>query len=649
MVVKFVSFALVGLVGTLAHYLVLYALVEIQGFDPATASGFGAFAGLLVNYVLNFKLTFNSGQSHTQAFPKFAFIASCGMGLNWILMACLTQQFYYFFVHYFYAQLISTALVLIWNFLANFLWTFKMDNTAHASHATLAAWLKKPFTVLGLILTVLLIRVITLSLYPLYDPSESRYSEMARKMWETQNWVTPMIDYGVPFWGKPPLTIWLSAIGLGVGGINDFSVRAPSLLLGIGIAWILYYLLKAQRGAEHALAGVLILSSSVLFFVMSGTVAMDQCLCFGITLALAAFWLALREQKLVWGYVFFLGLSIGLLAKGPIALVLCGITIFFWTLFTGRWRDIWKRVPWVSGALLVLGLCVPWYWLAERSTPGFLEYFFIGEHWKRFTESGWKGDLYGVGREHPRGMIWLYWIGAGFPWSLLFLKTLVDACMRKEAVTLFKSNDDWQLYCLLWMLAPLVFFTFSANLIWTYVLPGLPGLALLVSNWLVEPKKFRTAVLSLCAPVSFFAVVIFYNVSDLDFYKSQKRLVDTYQQLAAPGERLIYLKNRPYSAQFYLQGKSIELSGVEALQTSLGSAGHDFYVIRIKAPDDSIPKNVNNGSEVLAEGALSAASATERTQAAKFLFDEEFPEEVSSKLQPVKAFGRYLLLHAVAQ
>ena len=156
-------------------------------------------------------------------------------------------------------------------------------------------------------------------------------------------------------------------------------------------------------------------------------------------------------------------------------------------------------------------------------------------------------------------------------------------------------------------------------------------------------------MLSLCAPVGFLAVVIFYNVTDLDFYKSQKRLVDTYQELAAPGERLIYLKNRPYSAQFYLQGKSIELSSVDALQISLGAMGHDYYVLRIKSPDDNISKNADGGAEMLADGAQSSASASELVPAAKFLFDEELPEAVRCKLQPVKAFGRYLLLHAVGQ
>jgi hypothetical protein len=288
----------------------------------------------------------------------------------------------------------------------------------------------------------------------------------------------------------------------------------------------------------------------------------------------------------------------------------------------------------------MLVLCVPWYLLAERSTPGFLEYFFIGEHWKRFTESGWKGDLYGVGREHPRGMIWLYWLGAAFPWSLLFLKKLANALMRKEFKALFKSNNSWQLYCLLWMLSPLLFFTFSANLIWTYVLPGLPGLALLLSSWLVESKKLRT-ILSLCAPVGFFAVVVFYNVSDLDFYKSQKRLVDTYQQLATADEHLIYLKNRPYSAQFYLQGKSLEIVSVDALQARLSSSEHDFYVLRVRTPNENVANVASNGAEPVAGGAAGPA--------VKFVFDDEIPEAVRLKLQPVKAFGRYMLFHAVSQ
>lgn len=42
--------------------------------------------------------------------------------------------------------------------------------------------------------------------YPLMDTTEARYAEMSRKMLETNQWLVPQFDYGIPFWGKPPLS-----------------------------------------------------------------------------------------------------------------------------------------------------------------------------------------------------------------------------------------------------------------------------------------------------------------------------------------------------------------------------------------------------------------------------------------------------------
>jgi len=569
------GFALVGAAGTLAHYSILYSLVEFYRFNPVVATGWGALAGLIVNYVLNYKLTFNSQQSHRQTFPKFVLIASLGFGLNLAMMAVLTQHLYYF-----YAQIVTTGVVLIWNFFANSLWTFQMDISGNTLDDKPKSMLKKLFTGVGLFATLLLLRLLSLGLYPLYDPSESRYAEMGRKMLETGNWVTPLIDYGVPFWGKPPMTVWLTASSLGLGGINDFSARLPSFILSLGVIWIIFHLAKAQRGVEYARAATIILASTVSFFVMSGTVAMDVCMSFGITLAIASFWLALREDsKAYWGYLFFIGLSIGLLAKGPIAVVLSGITLGLWTLITGEWKQVWQRLPWIKGTLLMLVISVPWFLIAEHKTPGFLEYFIVGEHWKRFTESGWQGDLYGNGHAQPRGKIWQYWLGAAFPWSLVFLKILITAIVQKKPLELIKSNDGWRLYCLLWMTAPLLFFTLSANIIWTYPLPGLPGFALLLAEWFPLRSKFRT-VLALCVPLGFLGLVAAYHYPNVDFFRSQKPLVEAYEHLALADERLVYVNERPYSAQFYMQGQAVLVTGTSELQASLLEAHHDFYVIK---------------------------------------------------------------------
>ena len=121
MLIKFFCFALVGVVGTAAHYLLLYQLVESYAVLPVTASGCGAIAGLIVNYLLNYILTFKSQQSHLRAFPKFAVIAGIGFSLNMVFMTLLTPLFYYL-----YAQIMTTLLVLVWNFLGNSLWTFRI-------------------------------------------------------------------------------------------------------------------------------------------------------------------------------------------------------------------------------------------------------------------------------------------------------------------------------------------------------------------------------------------------------------------------------------------------------------------------------------------------------------------------------------------
>ena len=122
---------------------------------------------------------------------------------------------------------------------------------------------------------------------------------------------------------------------------------------------------------------------------------------------MVAFWLALTTGAWTWGYLFSLAWPIGLLSKGPVATVLTVGPIGAWLVLTGRWRDTWHRIPWITGTALTIALSVPWYLAAERLSPGFLQYFIIGEHWQRYTVSGWKGDLYGSGHAYPIGTIWL--------------------------------------------------------------------------------------------------------------------------------------------------------------------------------------------------------------------------------------------------
>src|SRR3546814_5782336 len=73
----------------------------------------------------------------------------------------------------------------------------------------------------------------------------------------------------------------------------------------------------------------------------------------------------------------------------------------------------------------MLAISLPWYVIAELKTPGFLKYFLVGEHFLRFVDAGWAGDRYGTAHARAWGAIWLDWIAASAPWSLLLVTGLL--------------------------------------------------------------------------------------------------------------------------------------------------------------------------------------------------------------------------------
>jgi len=289
------------------------------------------------------------------------------------------------------------------------------------------------------------------------------------------------------------------------------------------------------------------------------------------------------------GLAFFVGLAIGLLAKGPVGVVLTALPVGAWTLWTGRWHAVWTRLPWLRGSALAALLAVPWYWAAEVRTPGFLDYFLVGEHWKRFVEPGWKGDLYGGAHSRPRGMIWLFWIAAALPWSPLALGWLLRGAVARRDLLRAWLGDPWVAYCVLWAVAPMLFFTFAGNILPTYVLPGLPAFALLVADrWrpaAADSRPLRPAVrvalgFGAFVPVAF-ALGVVLMPPRYAVQLSHAALVRDYEAARGAGTgRLIYVGQRPESAQFYAHGKLVKVDSAAALRPYLDDDVADFFVIR---------------------------------------------------------------------
>jgi len=430
------------------------------------------------------------------------------------------------------------------------------------------------------VIVLILIRAFLNYAIPLMDKTEARYAEIARIMAETNNWTTLQIDYGVPFWAKPPLSTWLSAMSFNIFGINEFAARFPYLLLNILV--ILLIGKYAKRKGLNVLIPALILLTIPEFLLHSGVVSTDTALAFCVTLVMISFWEGIhnKEQK-YWKYLFFAGLGLGLLAKGPIIIILTAPPIFIWMVLFKQYKTVWKELPWILGIFVTAIIAIPWYFLAEQKTPGFIDYFIVGEHFKRFLSSDWKGDKYGFPKSQPLGMIWVFLFIFAIPWIQILIGKL-----WKNRTTLFKNK--WVAFLVFWLLWTPLFFTVSKSLIHPYIMPVMVPIALLITYWWEDIKhKKRIIGIGLIFPL--LAVVLYISISftskNIFYTNSDKYFIEQHINDDIP---IFHWESKSYSGQFYSKGKLKALEDNKTFTEKL-SLKEPFLII---IPHKKI-KNIN--------------------------------------------------------
>lgn len=363
-----------------------------------------------------------------------------------------------------------------------------MNSGDSNSSSASSRWGAKQVLLLALGVLIFL-RMATLDIPALVDSTEGRYASIAEFMESRGDWITPLIpmDEGiVPYLGKPPLHFWISAGVMAVLGPDEWSARLASFL-GALLTMACVYVLGVRffdRGT--AIAACAILGSSGLFFFLSGVCHLDLTLTAAVTLAFTgAACTLLPEQQPAhrrWGYLFFVGLALGMLTKGPVAVALMGGGLTLWCI-ARRSLSRLTRLPWVSGLALFFVMVTPWFLLAERATPGFLNYFFVNENFLRYVSREY-GDRYGSGHVFPYGSSWWMLFSGFLPWSIPIV--LLAVALRRKLATILCAQPAVVLMLFGWGLFPPLFFTVARQLLPAYLLPGFPAIALLIAHCLLK-------------------------------------------------------------------------------------------------------------------------------------------------------------------
>jgi 4-amino-4-deoxy-L-arabinose transferase-like glycosyltransferase len=335
-----------------------------------------------------------------------------------------------------------------------------------------------------LILPILLIYLWNLGGVGMLGPDEPRYASIGREMAHAGDFVTPVLD-GKPWFEKPPLTYWLTALGTKAGLRDEWAARLPEALLSILFLLAFYAVVSREFSSATALTATAILSTCAGWMAYSFAALTDLPMSAALNAAAlltlfpasdprrsdSRFFSGSLSQGSGFGSGGFAarsGLPPGLLAEAILAGALLGLAILGKgfvpvVLFAPLW--IFARGRRIALAVTAFAVASPWFILTYlRNGSAFWDDFFWKQHVARFLTPS---------LEHVQPW-WFYvpvLLAGLFPWTPLI--ALIPGR---------KLYRDARLQILLaWVTYGLVFFSASKNKLPGYVLPLLPSLALLLA------------------------------------------------------------------------------------------------------------------------------------------------------------------------
>lgn len=349
-------------------------------------------------------------------------------------------------------------------------WEDHFPANTQASITTSTAWcpLQRVQAWSALVLTSLIVLLPNLA-YPLIEPDETRYAQIALEMNDSRDWITPTLD-GQPYLDKPPLMYWLTALSFEVFGRDETSARLPSMLAALSTILLTFGWGSRIVGRRAAWLAAMSLALCGGFVLAGRFLILDSLLALFTTSCMLSGYIAVREKRhrRGWWMVSGVACALGVMTKGPVALVLCVPPL----ILSGWLRADHSRtrfIHWVAFFVPMIVICVPWYVAVARYNPQFVDYFFWEHNFQRFTQ--------GSNHEQP---FWFYVpvvFAAMFPTSLLLPSLGVFLASRSNHHRSLRSKDVGFLFCgAVWMLA---FFSAASCKLPTYILPAIPLLTLL--------------------------------------------------------------------------------------------------------------------------------------------------------------------------
>lgn len=361
----------------------------------------------------------------------------------------------------------------------------------------------------------------------LWSPVEGRYAEIAREMTVSGDYVTPRLD-GVKYFEKPPLFFWLESFSIKLFGPSEWSLRLWSVFFAVLGCLAVYGGGSSLFDRTTGITAALVLATSPLYYGLGRVVAVDMAFTFLFSYGLLAFLSALRlppgrrRRELLWA--FYIAVALATLTKGLLGIVLPALVIGAWLAVAREWKVL-KQMHLLSGIAIVIFIAAPWHIAVAMRNPDFANFYFIEGHLGRFVTAE-EGGL----RE-----AWIYipvlLIGF-FPWIALAPQSFRELKFARAA----GSEEAAGIFLALWAIIVFTFFSLAGSRLFTYILPALPPLALIVGR---SVSRWREGGLPRAARIALWTVaaaMLLVIVAGLSAPQYRVERYTNWPSLAAPSD-----------------------------------------------------------------------------------------------------------------
>ncbi len=281
-----------------------------------------------------------------------------------------------------------------------------------------------------LIMAIIIVHIIGLFV-DIMDVDAAQYASIAQEMFKEGHWLQVQHRHA-DYLDKPPLLFWLSALSFKFLGISNFTYKLPSFLFAMIGLYSTYQLTRLFYGQRAGRIAAILLGTTQGFFSLTLDVRTDTILLGSVIFAIWQLVEYIRNQRYKNFILGFLGISLAMLAKGPIGIMVPVLAIGTDLVLRQRWKDLLKW-QWLLGLILVGIMLAPMtYGLYEQfdkhpevivnnktHVSGVYFYYWEQSFGRLTGENVWSnntGPFYFV-----HTILWAF-----LPWTVVLLLALVD-------------------------------------------------------------------------------------------------------------------------------------------------------------------------------------------------------------------------------